>query len=44
MDLFGNLRQKIEEAFASTPPTIGLIGVSGVGKSSTINSMFKTKA
>lgn len=25
-----------------TPPTIGLIGVSGVGKSSTINAMFKT--
>jgi uncharacterized protein len=24
------------------PPTIGLIGVSGVGKSSTINSLFKT--
>jgi predicted GTPase len=25
------------------PPTIGLVGVSGVGKSSTINTMFKTK-
>jgi hypothetical protein len=24
------------------PPTIGLVGVSGVGKSSTINRMFKT--
>ena len=24
------------------PPTIGLVGVSGVGKSSTINAMFKT--
>lgn len=24
------------------PPTIGLVGVSGVGKSSTINTMFKT--
>lgn len=25
------------------PPTVGLVGVSGVGKSSTINSLFKTQ-
>jgi hypothetical protein len=35
--------QKIQEAIRGvTPPSIGLIGVSGVGKSSTINAMFKT--
>jgi predicted GTPase len=27
---------------AERPPTIGIVGVSGVGKSSTINSLFKT--
>lgn len=27
---------------AERPPTIGVVGVSGVGKSSTINSLFKT--
>ena len=32
----------ILSAFAARPPTIGLIGVSGTGKSSTINSMFRT--
>ncbi len=32
----------ILKAFLDRPPTIGLIGVSGTGKSSTINSMFKT--
>lgn len=32
------MSQEIQEH----PPTIGLIGVSGVGKSSTINSLFKT--
>lgn len=38
--------RKMREAMGITlrkaPPTIGLIGVSGVGKSSTINAMFKT--
>lgn len=35
--------QKIREAMSGLiPPSIGLIGVSGVGKSSTINAMFKT--
>lgn len=32
----------LHEELKERPPTIGLIGVSGVGKSSCINSMFKT--
>jgi uncharacterized protein len=32
------MRQEVEER----PPTIGVIGVSGVGKSSTINTLFRT--
>lgn len=32
----------VAEEFAKRPPTIGLIGLSGVGKSSTINAMFGT--
>lgn len=35
------LSRLIQEAVKKTP-TIGLVGVSGVGKSSTINTMFKT--
>lgn len=38
--------EKIKDAIirelVNRPPTIGLVGVSGVGKSSTINAMFKT--
>lgn len=38
--------QLVKDAFRSDfgrrPPTIGVIGVSGTGKSSTINAMFKT--
>lgn len=30
----------IEQAFADAPPTIGIIGLSGVGKSTTMNAMF----
>ena len=30
----------IEQEFAARPPTIGIIGLSGVGKSTTINAMF----
>jgi predicted GTPase len=36
------LRQEILKEISSKPPTIGVIGVSGVGKSSTLNSLFKT--
>lgn len=32
------VRQEVEER----PPTIGMIGVSGVGKSSTVNTLFRT--
>lgn len=32
----------LEKEVYDKPPTIGLIGVSGVGKSSTINTLFKT--
>lgn len=32
----------IKKELEKNPPTIGLIGVSGVGKTSTINSLFKT--
>lgn len=35
-------RDTVKKAFSVNPPTIGVIGVSGVGKSSTINSLFKT--
>lgn len=33
----------IMEAFTNNPPTIGLIGVSGVGKSSTLNRLFRAQ-
>lgn len=32
----------VADAFERQPPTIGIIGLSGVGKSSTINAMFGT--
>lgn len=37
------LQPEIEKQFQQSPPTIGIIGLSGVGKSSTINAMFGTK-
>jgi len=33
---------RLAEEIAHHPPTIGVVGVSGVGKSSTINAMFRT--
>ena len=36
------LRQEILKEVNVKPPTIGVIGVSGVGKSTTLNSLFKT--
>jgi predicted GTPase len=36
------LRQATRKELDERPPTIGMIGVSGVGKSSTINALFKT--
>jgi len=41
MEPFAVLRA-VRDAFERRPPTIGIIGLSGVGKSSTINSMFGT--
>lgn len=37
------LQKAMLEELEAAPPTIGLIGVSGVGKSSSINAMFRTK-
>lgn len=34
--------EAIEQEFAKNPPTIGIIGLSGVGKSTTVNAMFGT--
>ena len=36
------VEQAIRKAFQEKPPTLGVIGVSGTGKSSTLNSMFNT--
>lgn len=36
------LLEKMRGELNKKPPTIGMIGVSGVGKSSTLNAMFKT--
>jgi uncharacterized protein len=36
------LLEKIEEEYEKRPPSIAVIGLSGVGKSSTINAMFNT--
>ena len=41
-DELQKIQQAMLEELTTTPPTIGLVGVSGVGKSSTINAMFKT--
>jgi len=36
------VREAMQDNFGRRPPTIGVIGVSGTGKSSAINAMFKT--
>ena len=41
-DLVDKLLSEIEDEYEKTPPTIAVIGLSGVGKSSTINAMFGT--
>lgn len=38
-----NLLHEIEEQYNQNPPTVAIIGLSGVGKSSAINAMFGTK-
>jgi len=42
-DEVGLVKEAIREALGARPPTIGVVGVSGTGKSSTINAMFKTQ-
>ena len=37
------LSAAFQKELIKNPPTIGLVGVSGTGKSSTINTLFKTK-
>jgi len=41
-DLESTIKNAFLKEITEKPPRIGLIGVSGVGKSSTINAMFKT--
>lgn len=36
------LMEAVADELSSRPPVIGLIGVSGVGKSSTVNALFRT--
>jgi len=43
LNIVEQLGDVIADEFVQRPPTIGLIGLSGVGKSSTINAMFGTK-
>ena len=38
-----DLEKAIKEDLKDNPPTIGLVGISGVGKSTTINTLFKTE-
>src|SRR5205823_8694591 len=39
---FAELRNKMRTAVLERPPTVGVIGLSGVGKSSTLNALFST--
>jgi len=36
------IQKAIKDELTAQPPTIGLVGISGVGKSSTINTLFRT--
>lgn len=38
-----SIKAAIAKEVSERPPTIGVVGVSGVGKSSTINTLFKTE-
>lgn len=42
-EMFQEIAEIMTKEMQEHPPTIGLIGVSGVGKSSTINAMFRTR-
>jgi uncharacterized protein len=39
----GELGKLLEQELADRPPAFGLVGVSGVGKSSTVNALFRTE-
>ena len=41
--VLGDITTLIAKELEEHPPTIGLVGVSGVGKSSTINALFRTQ-
>lgn len=42
-DKLAQIAEALEREIQAKPPTFGLIGVSGVGKSSTINALFRTQ-
>jgi predicted GTPase len=42
-DKLGELAELLEQALTERPPAFGLVGVSGVGKSSTVNAPFRTQ-
>lgn len=42
-DELTQIAEALERAITAKPPAFGLIGVSGVGKSSTVNALFRTE-